>query len=173
MARLIQDPQSIDDQGKEIKKYPDGVKIHYSEVHIDDRGELSEMFDPRWKLSDKGAAYAYYCTFRPGIVKGWGLHKKHTDHYFLVNGELEVVLYDDRESSPTYKMVSKVYLSEKKRATMSIPPGVWHASRNIGTKDALLVNFPSELYNHKSPEKYRLPINTHEIPYSFGDSYGW
>ena len=32
--------------------------------------------------------------FVPAFVKGWGLHKEHEDRYVLLQGELELVVYD-------------------------------------------------------------------------------
>jgi len=45
--------------------------------------------------------FAYVFTLRPGVVKGWGMHLEHEDRYFILHGELEVVMYDDRPASPT------------------------------------------------------------------------
>jgi dTDP-4-dehydrorhamnose 3,5-epimerase len=70
-------------------------------------------------------------------------------------------------------MVSKVYLSEYNRRMMIIPRGVWHADRNVGIKDCLVVNFPTIQYNHASPDKYRLPLDTDLIPYKFDNPRGW
>ena len=47
---------------------------------------------------------------------------------------------------------------------MTVPKFVWHADHNIGTNDVLVVNFPTEPYDHANPDKYRLPLNTPLIP---------
>lgn len=107
------------------------------------------------------------------MIKGWGLHKLHEDRYLLIFGEIEVVLYDERPDSPTTGLVSTVYLSEYNRRLMNIPSGVWHASRNVGQKDAIIVNFPTKCYDHSNPDKYRLPIDTDRIPYKFENPRGW
>jgi dTDP-4-dehydrorhamnose 3,5-epimerase len=49
---------------------------------------------------------------------------------------------------------------------------VWHADHNIGTTDVIVVNFPTKPYEHANPDKYRLPLNTDLIPYSFGNVMG-
>ena len=101
------------------------------------------------------------------------MHKQHEDRYFLQLGDIELVLYDARPDSPTCGLVSKVYLSEHRRMLMSIPAGVWHADRNIGSKDAVVVNFPTIPYDHTNPDKYRLPLDTDQIPYKFDHPRGW
>jgi dTDP-4-dehydrorhamnose 3,5-epimerase len=55
-------------------------------------------------------------------------------------------------------------LSELRRSLVTIPPGIWHAERNIGASDVLVVNFPTTPYDHESPDKYRLPLDTDELP---------
>jgi len=56
---------------------------------------------------------------------------------------------------------------------MNIPAGIWHANHNIGNKDVVVVNFPTRPYQHDDPDKYRLPLDTDQIPYKFEDPHGW
>ena len=173
MTKPVQDKKTIKADGREIVNVPHGLIIKESQTHIDDRGSLCEIYDPRWKQGDGPLAYTYLFTIRPGVAKGWGMHKKHEDRYFVVSGDLEVVLYDGRKKSPTHGKVFKIYLSDKNRKTMNIPVGVWHAARNIGVNDVLVVNCPTALYDNNKPDKYRLPLDTKEIPHSFGGKIGW
>jgi dTDP-4-dehydrorhamnose 3,5-epimerase len=111
---------------------------------------------------------------RPGVTKGWALHEKHDDRYTLLFGALEVVLYDAREGSPTEGLVAKVVLSEHRRRLLCIPTGVWHADRNIGDREAVIVNFPTRPYDHEDPDKFRLPLDTDAIPYTWPEgTQGW
>jgi dTDP-4-dehydrorhamnose 3,5-epimerase len=65
-------------------------------------------------------------------------------------------------------------MSEHRRRLMAIPPGVWHANVNLGSKDAVIVNFKTEPYNHDDPDKYLRPLDSDEIPYRFkGEARGW
>jgi dTDP-4-dehydrorhamnose 3,5-epimerase len=112
-------------------------------------------------------------TLRPGRVKGWGMHLEHEDRYVIVQGDMEVVMYDAREESPTRGLVAKVVMSEHHRRLMSIPTGIWHANHNIGSTDVLVVNFPTKPYDHVNPDKYRLPLDTDKIPYEWPSSAGW
>jgi len=63
-------------------------------------------------------------------------------------------------------------MSETNRQLVNIPAYVWHADYNPGTRDAVLVNMPTQPYDHENPEKYRLPIDTPLIPYDFGNVRG-
>jgi hypothetical protein len=55
-------------------------------------------------------------------------------------------------------------LSEQRRRLLNIPAGIWHADRNLGQKDAVMINFPTWPYEHASPDKYRLPLDTASSP---------
>jgi dTDP-4-dehydrorhamnose 3,5-epimerase len=50
---------------------------------------------------------------------------------------------------------------------MVMPAGVWHAVENVGTEEAIMINFPTRPYNHADPDKRRLPIDSPEIPFEF------
>ena len=54
-----------------------------------------------------------------------------------------------------------------------IPPLVWHTLRNVGTRDLVVVNFPTIQFDHSNPDKYSLPLDTDLIPYSFDGVSGW
>jgi dTDP-4-dehydrorhamnose 3,5-epimerase len=101
------------------------------------------------------------------------MHLLHEDRYFILTGDMEVVMYDTRVGSPTHGLVSKVVLAESRRRIMNIPAGIWHANHNIGTKDVVVVNFPTKPYDHANPDKYRLPLDTDQIPYKFDNARGW
>ena len=43
----------------------------------------------------------YFSTVYPGAIKGWHMHKEMTLNYAVVLGMIKLVLYDEREGSPT------------------------------------------------------------------------
>lgn len=169
----IRDKATVDTAGQPLSVLPDGVKFHPVPTHLDERGSVCELFDPRWNWHPDPLAFVYSFTIRPGKIKGWGMHEHHEDRYFVLFGEMEVVLYDGRPDSPTSGKVSRVFLSHYDRRLMNIPAGVWHANRNLGQIDVVVVNFPTIPYDHSNPDKYRLPLDTNQIPYKFDNAAGW
>jgi dTDP-4-dehydrorhamnose 3,5-epimerase len=83
------------------------------------------------------------------------------------------VLYDMREGSPTHGVVQEINVSDRNRALVVIPRRVVHAVQNIGTCDATFVNLPSRPYDHANPDKYRIDMNSGQIPYEFDRGLGW
>ena len=167
------DRQTDNAAGERLDPLPAGVTFHDVTTQVDERGWICEMFDPRWGWHKDPLVFVYTFTVRPGVTKGWGIHHHHEDRYFILFGEMEVVLFDVRPDSPTRGLLAKVYLSEYRRRLMNIPAGVWHADRNVGGKDAVIVNFPTIQYDHTKPDKHRLPLDTDQIPHKFENPRGW
>ena len=166
------DEATVTPQGERVNSLPAGVTTRDLITHVDERGTVCEMFDTRWQWHLDPLVFAYTFSLRPGMIKGWGMHKLHDDRYCILSGELLLVLFDDRSDSPTRGLVSKIVLSEYRRQLINIPAGVWHANQNIGAKDVVVVNFPTRPYDHDNPDKYRLPVDTDKIPYRFEDVRG-
>ena len=174
MANGKKDIQSVTRAGESTHHLIDGVMFKELPTHVDDRGVVFELFDERWGWQGDPLVYSYCFTVRPNKVKGWAVHAKHIDRYYVMFGEMLAVLYDAREDSPTYGMVNEIYLSEHNRRLVTIPIGVWHADQNVGTKDVIGINFPTRPYEHEDPDKYRLSVGTEKIPYTFkGVVDGW
>ena len=172
MTEPVQDAQTVTPAGQPLAPLIHGVRIRDAVTHVDERGSVVEMFDPRWGWHPEPLVFAYSFTLRPGYIKGWNLHKEHEDRYFLLAGEMALVMYDERPDSPTRGLVSRLVLTPYRRCLVNVPIGVWHADQNIGAVDVVVVNFPTTPYDHSKPDKYRLPLDTDRIPYRFRDPRG-
>jgi dTDP-4-dehydrorhamnose 3,5-epimerase len=173
LPAAVQDRQTVTSAGVEVVPVIHGVRFWRVPTHSDERGSVTELYNPAWNWHPEPLVYSYTFTIRPGIVKGWNLHKEHEDRYCILQGEMELVLYDAREDSPTFGRIGRIVLSEHDRRLVNVPRFVWHADRNIGTRDVVVVNFPTKPYDHANPDKYRLPIDTPLIPHSFPGARGW
>lgn len=90
------------------------------------------------------------------------------------DGDLELAFFDAREDSSTSGEESRLVLSPYRRLLVTIPRGVWHAECNLGDSEVRVVNFPTIMYDHTNPDKYRLPLDTDEQPVRLGpDWQGW
>ena len=161
------DKQTVNSEGKSVQKLIEGVKIRTAKTVTDDRGTVCEMFSIDWNFHPEPLVFAYQVTIRPKVIKGWVVHRSYDDRTFVSRGTIKFVLYDDRPKSPTYKSINIFHFDEYNRALITIPRGVFHALQNVGKDDAYFYNMPTKTYNHASPDKERLPINTKLIPYRF------
>ena len=173
MARQ-RDVQTVNADGSRLAPLPEGMVVRDLVTHPDERGTVVELYDLRWGVHDDPLVFAYMCTIRPGWAKGWAVHRKHDDRYTLLAGEAELAFYDAREDVATAGMEFRHVLSGHRRQLLTIPAGVWHAERNIGSVDVEIVNFPTIPYDHANPDKYRLPLDTDELPVRLGPGWkGW
>jgi dTDP-4-dehydrorhamnose 3,5-epimerase len=148
------DPQTVTPEGKRVDKLIDGVVLREATTHLDERGELCEIYNPAWNLSDDAIVYVYQASVRPGKLKGWIYHAKQYDRLFVSAGVLKWVLYDLRPDSPTKHMFNEIYLSDRRRGLLIIPPYVAHAVQNVGTSEAFSSTCP------RGPTITPIPTNT-------------
>jgi dTDP-4-dehydrorhamnose 3,5-epimerase len=166
------DAPTVTPEGRRLDRSIDGVETRPAPVQVDDRGEITEIFNPAWGICPDPLVYVYQSIIRPHKAKGWVVHYEQYDRLFVSLGFLKIVLYDARSASPTHGLVQELHVSERNRALLVIPPGVFHAILNVGDVDALFVNLPTRPYRHENPDKYRLPLDTDQIPYSFVERLG-
>jgi len=168
----IKDDQSVTKDGERISKLIHGVSVRNLKSIEDKRGDVTEMYDLNWDVHPESMVYAYQVTIKPNAIRGWELHERQDDRIFISRGRMRWAAYDTRPDSPTYKLVNDFVFSELNRVLMIVPKGVLHAVKNIGTEDAIFINFPTTPYNHSDPDKIR-PVDGSKIPFSFDDGEGW
>jgi dTDP-4-dehydrorhamnose 3,5-epimerase len=144
----------------------DGVRTKKLKVIPDERGRLMEMLRSDDELFC-GFGQAYLTTAYPGVVKAWHYHRLQTDHFVVVRGMMKVVLYDDREDSPTRGEVNEFFLGEHNPTLLRIPPMVLHGFKCIGTEEAMVINLPDRVYNYQHPDEYRTDPHQNDIPYDW------
>jgi dTDP-4-dehydrorhamnose 3,5-epimerase len=173
MSTPTQDRQTVTADGQSVAARINGVQLRPATTQVDERGELTEIFNPAWGVHDAPLVYVYQVVIRPQRIRGWALHYEQDDRIFFSMGAIKVVLFDARPASPTYRMINEFCLGERNRALLTIPAGVVHAFQNVGQHDAIFINLPTRPYRHDRPDKHRLPLDTDEIPYRFDSRPGW
>ena len=151
--------------------YISGVKVRKLRLIPDDRGWLMELLRADWEEFEK-FRQAYVTTCYPGVVKAWHYHKLQTDHFTCVYGMAKLALYDARPDSPTRGMVNEFYLGTLTPLLVKIPPLVYHGFTAVGNELAMIVNFPTELYNYEKPDEHRVAYDDPTIPYKWGVKMG-
>ncbi|HEX7401148.1 MAG TPA: dTDP-4-dehydrorhamnose 3,5-epimerase family protein [candidate division Zixibacteria bacterium] len=144
-----------------------GVLTKKLKVIPDERGRLMEILRADDELFTK-FGQVYMTTAYPGVVKGWHYHKKQTDHFSVVKGMIKLVLYDNREGSPTKGEINEFFLGEHKPLLVKIPPLVLHGFKCVSPEEAICINIPTELYDYQQPDEYREDPHQIDIPYDWG-----
>ncbi len=143
-----------------------GVKIKKIERHFDDRGFFSEIIKFGEETFKEVKQTSYTETY-PGVIKAFHWHKKQYDVWFPLKGNIQVVLYDTRENSSTFKQTQVIYAGEDKPLLILIPPRVAHGYRVLGVKRAGLLYHTSEDYDAKNPDEERIPFDDAGIAFDW------
>lgn len=132
----------------------------------DERGRLMEILRCDDEEFDK-FGQVYMTTTYPHVVKAWHYHKLQDDCIVCVKGMLKLVLYDDREGSPTKGEVNEFFIGDYKPMLVKVPKMVFHGWKCISEEEAIVINIPSEPYNREAPDEYRTDPHINDIPYSW------
>ena len=143
-----------------------GVKVKKLRMIPDERGRVMEMLRSDDDIFIR-FGQVYITTAYPGIVKAWHYHKKQTDNFVVVKGMMKVVLYDSRENSKTKGEINEFFMGDFNPVLVQVPKGVCHGFKCTGETEAIMVNIPTEIYNRKKPDEFRLDAHTPEIPYDW------
>ena len=171
VADAVRDVAMVTPSGQRLEGVLHGVRTATPPVHVDHRGRLFEFYPGANEFWTDPVVFGHVFTVRPHAMKGWGLHFHKDDRYTLMTGEVLVALWDARVDSPTHGMVQRVYLSGEATRQVLIPAGVWHATINLADQESVLIDMPTQPYNHDAPDKVRLSWDTPLAPVDLADFF--
>ena len=146
-----------------------GVEIHPLKQIPDERGKVMHMLrrDDPW-FSEFGEIY--FSVVFPGAIKAWHLHKQMTLNYAVPSGRIKLVLYDDRDDSPTRGELQEIFTGEDSYALVTVPPGVWNGFTGLGPALAIVANCAT--IPHDPEEIVRMDPLSERIPYRWELKHG-
>ena len=142
----------------------EGVKIKPLKQICDERGKIMHMLkstDPHFTKFGE----IYFSFIYPGIIKGWHWHEKMVLNYAVPKGMIKLVLYDDREKSPTKGELNEIYIGESNYNLVTVPTRVWNGFMCIGPETAMVANCAN--IPHDPTEIKREDPLSDFIPYSW------
>jgi dTDP-4-dehydrorhamnose 3,5-epimerase len=145
-----------------------GVRAHPYTAWPDDRGyflEVARMGQGLTESFPKDTTQVSAALSYPGTIKAFHVHRCQTDCWVPVQGMLQVALVDLRAQSPSFGVRNTIYLGALRRWQLSIPPGVAHGYKVIGTEPALLVYLTDRFYDPQ--DEGRTPYNDPQIQYDW------
>ncbi len=153
---------------KKYEKVPriQGVEVKPLTMYCDERGGLMELLRSDDAIFQKFGQVYVSITY-PGVVKAWHYHKKQTDYIVVIKGMSKMVLYDDREGSPTKGLINEFFLGEHSHTLITIPPGVIHGQKPYGRGPSYLINLPTETFSREHTDEYRIDPFDNDIPYNW------
>jgi len=146
-----------------------GVEIIPLRRIQDERGMVMRMLradDPHFDRFGE----IYFSVIYPGVIKGWHLHSRMTINYAVVEGNIKLVLYDQRPESPTRGRVQEIVFGQINYQLVRVPPGVVNGFTAVGRKGAIVANCAD--IPHDPTEITRIDPFSPEIPYRWGIRHG-
>ncbi len=141
-----------------------GVSLRPLKQIPDERGKVMQMLrrdDPWFERFGE----IYFSLVYPGVVKGWHLHKVMTLNYAVITGRIKLVLYDEREQSPTRGELQEIFSGEDSYCLITVPPNVWNGFKGLGVQPAVVANCSTD--PHDPSEIVRLDPYSDRIPYDW------
>ncbi len=154
----------------------DGVLIQFGDHPIHDvdivplrripdhRGTVQHMLkatDPHFLQFGE----IYFSTVYRGVVKGWHRHREMTLNYACIFGRIKLVLYDDRDGSPTRGELMEIFLGPDNYSLVIIPPEVWNGFKGMSEPHAIVANCCT--HPHDPSRSTRMSIFDSHIPYDW------
>lgn len=107
----------------------------------------------------------YFTTIYRNVVKGWHRHREMTLNYACIFGRIKLVLFDDRNDSPTRGVLQEIFLGPDNHSLVVIPPGVWSGSKGMSDPFAIIANCCT--HPHDPSRTTRLDPFENDIPYDW------
>jgi dTDP-4-dehydrorhamnose 3,5-epimerase len=142
----------------------DGVIVVPLRRIPDERGTIFHMLkrtDPHFTNFGE----IYFSTINPGVVKGWHRHKNMTLHYACIHGRVKLVIFDERDGSPTKGKLTELFLGPDNYSLVIIPPDLWNGFKGMGNEPAIiadLIDIP-----HEQADSLRIDPHKNHIPYDW------
>jgi len=147
----------------------DGVEIIPLRQIPDERGKVMHMLRADAPHFEEFGEI-YFSVVEVGAIKAWHLHERMTINYAVPHGRIKLVVYDDREGSPTNGELEEIFLGEANYSLVTVPPFVWNGFKGIGEHAAIVANCAT--IPHDPGEIVRLDPFSDKIPYDWAIKHG-
>ena len=154
------------------------VLMYPLKVNRDESGILVETLRTDWEeIYGKGREFVmqYFSVTNSGVARDeavWHFHPQQEDRFVVAQGEIIVAVADNRQGSETFGLLNLFHM----KATadpyiLLIPKGTLHGFLVVSKKPAVLLNFPTVIYNPK--EEARMSFGEAQAKLENGSLFSW
>ena len=163
------------------KKLVHDAVIRPLDVHSDPRGSLSELLKTNWiDVYDQQKmpfSQTYVSRTKFNVARDEELFHYHPngqqDRFIILEGEAIVLVYDQREGSPTKGVLNLFRLNGLAKPDncymIVVPPRTLHGFLAVDKNSTLLINFPTYLYDPKNEWRVKFA----DKPFADGSVFSW
>ena len=165
-------------KNKDKSKLVQDVLMHPLRVNKDASGLLVETLRVDWKDiygMNREFAMQYYSITPSGVARDenvWHCHLMQEDRFLVVSGTVVTVIADNRKNSPTKGLLNLFYMEANiDPYILLIPKKTLHGFMVASKTPAILLNYPTQLYNPK--DEVRIPYLDVNIKIGNGSLFSW
>lgn len=154
------------------------VIIHPLKINKDESGTLVETLRIDWPAvygKERKFFMQYSSVVPSGVAKdltSWHYHTYQEDRIVLLQGEIIFAIADNRNNSSTKNRINLFYMtSEINPFMLIVPKKTLHGFVVVSKEKAVIVNFPTALYNSK--DNISIPFNEAKICLSNDMPFTW
>jgi len=145
------------------------VAVRPLQIVAGDRGEVMHMLRADAPHFERFGEI-YFSLVNPGAVKAWRRHRATVTNLAVPVGAIRLVLYDDRDDSPTRGTLMEIETGRHAYSLITIPAGVWSGFLGLGPDTAVVANCATA--PHDPGEVDRRPEHDPAIPYRWSPRGG-
>ena len=149
----------------------EGVESKKLQVVPDERGGRLEVLKREDAIFSGFGQITMHITYPKGI-RAWYAHQHQEDQITAVSGMIKLVLYDNRQGSPTQGEINEFFIGTYRPRLVKIPRGVIHGWKCLGESDAMVITIATETYHDEHPDEVRIDPYENDIPYRWGRGEG-
>jgi len=168
----------IDLKNKQDAKLIKDVIIYPLRVNRDESGILVETLRKDWPLiygGEREFSMQYFSVTKPAVARDenvWHSHPTQEDRFLAAYGEIITAVADNRDGSPTNGLLNLFYMrSDVDPYILLIPKKTLHGFMAVSKTPAVLLNFPTALYN--TQEEGRVSYEEAKIKLPKGEMFSW
>ena len=147
-------------------------------INKDESGVLVETLRTDWQgIYGPGREFSmqYYSITPSGMARDeavWHYHPTQEDRFLVSQGAIIVAVADNREDSETKGLLNLFYMqADADPYIILIPKKTLHGFLVVSEIPAMLLNFPTSLYNTK--EEGRVPYAETQVKLPDGSLFSW
>lgn len=129
----------------------------------DERGTVFHML----RAGDehfRGFGEIYFSSVYRDAIKGWHRHKEMTLNYACIWGRVKLVVFDDREDSPSCGQSQEIFLGPDDYSLVVIPPRLWNGFKGMA-EVSVMANCCT--HEHDPRRSERVDPHSAAIPYDW------
>lgn len=159
-------------------KLINGILLHPLKINKDASGILVETLRADWQGiygPEREFKMQYYSITPSGVARDenvWHYHQMQEDRFLVVSGAIVTVVADNRQDSPTNGLLNLFYMeAHADPYILLIPKKTLHGFLVVSKIPAILLNFPTKLYNPE--DENRMSYSEAKIELPNGDLFSW